>query len=861
MQPPLLCALGAAGLLAWPAPAAFAGKADPPGAVPVAKTKVTDVWVVFKTHFDIGYTDLLTNVLQRYRGEMMDNALALIEGNQNLPPDQRFVWTVPGWPLHHILGPLQTPERRVRIEKAIREGALAVHALPFTHHTESLELEDLVRGLHFSAQIDRDYGLPLVRSAKMTDVPEHCWVLPTLLKHAGVDFLHLGCNSACQYPRFPRLFYWEGPDGSRVLCDYSHEYGGDVLPPEDWPARNYLAMIMANDNHGPPTAAEVQDLRQRAAKGLPGVKIHFGTLDDFLRAIEAEKPQLPVVRGDTPDTWIHGLMSMPQSTKLARDIRPLESALDSLDTHLKLYGLTTAPLAQPLADAYENSLLYGEHTWGLCGDFGGRTIWPLAEWKKELPPDSQAKFLKSFDDHRAYIRKTDEIVTRELQSRLKQLAQSVQGASPRLLIWNALPWERSGLVDVDGKELYAIDVPPNGYMACPARFLLAPAEVDSFYTPFYRVTFDLQRGGISSLVEKKTERELVDRSSPFALGQYLHERFSRREVDAFFKAYSRMSGGWALADLGKPGMPDTPYLATSPGQWKLSARHSPFTDVATLTAGDTRDLAKACALKFTFSRYDNSVEVEWTVTDKTPDKTPEGGWLCFPFAVEKPRFTLGRVGGPVNPATDIIAGANRHLCAVSTGVFIDGPNQDGVSLCPLDSPVVSLDRPGLWLYDLDFVPQRPSVFVNLYNNKWNTNFPLWQEGSWSERVCFWPGKDLVVRSWEKRVPLLAVIAEGPAGDPPTTRAGLGVSRPGLSVSRPGVLVTAFGGNPDGPGTLLRVWEQSGVGGDLTVTLPGNFHTASPVNLRGEPAGKPTGIQDRKLVFKLPAYAPASYVLE
>ena len=149
---------------------------------PAKPVKVEDVWVVFKTHFDIGYTDLIADVLARYRGPMIDNALAVIEANQSLPPEQRFVWTIPGWPLYHILGPDQTPERRTRIIKALKDGALAVYAAPFALHTESFDPEDLVRGLHDSAQIARDNGLPLPRSAKMTDVPEHAWITPTLLK-------------------------------------------------------------------------------------------------------------------------------------------------------------------------------------------------------------------------------------------------------------------------------------------------------------------------------------------------------------------------------------------------------------------------------------------------------------------------------------------------------------------------------------------------------------------------------------------------------------------------------------------------------------------------------------------------------
>src|SRR5258708_31910378 len=95
-------------------------KANDPGI-----SKVTDVWVVFKTHFDLGFTDLPENVFARYRGEMMDNALSIINENSTLPKDEHFVWTVPGWPLYaQILGPLQTPERKARIEKAIRDGSI-----------------------------------------------------------------------------------------------------------------------------------------------------------------------------------------------------------------------------------------------------------------------------------------------------------------------------------------------------------------------------------------------------------------------------------------------------------------------------------------------------------------------------------------------------------------------------------------------------------------------------------------------------------------------------------------------------------------------------------------------------------------
>ena len=142
--------------------------------------------------------------------------------------------------------------------------------------------------------------------------------------------------------------------------------------------------------------------------------------------------------------------------------------------------------------------------------------------------------------------------------------------------------------------------------------------------------------------------------------------------------------------------------------------------------------------------------------------------------------------------------------------------------------------------------------------QWDTNFPLWQEGTWTSRVRLWVvrGKgteqDLITPAWEARTPALAAWAAGPAGR-------LAPSAAGLSVSRKGVLVTCFGPDPYGDGTLLRLWEQAGNGGRCEVALPAGFAATSalPVNLRGEPDGQALTVRGGTFSVDLPAYAPAS----
>lgn len=860
-----------------------------------AESPVREIVVVFKTHFDIGYTDLITNILTRYRTDFADRALSVIDQSRSRPPELQFTWTVPGWPLKTMLWDGQTPERREKLIRAVKEGRLAVHAMPFSLETETLDLEDLVEGMTYSADLAHGCGLPLPRAAKMTDVPEHTWVLPTLLKHAGVNFLQVGCNGGSKPMQVPPLFWWEGPDGSRLLTAYSPQYGTPLLPSKDWPYHAWLAMIMTGDNHGPPTAAEVDKLVAQASEKMPGVKLKFGRLEDFYDAFMAEgNTNVPVVRGDMPDTWIHGFEAMPIETKTGCDVRPLECAAATLDTELKSAGVSTPPLAKLLARAYENSLLYSEHTFGFYGSEPGG-FWYGDQWKQKLAEGKYARFLQSFDDKRAYIHTTEAIVTNALDTRMDLLARNVALDGPRVVVFNPLPWQRSGEVAVtlppgewsgvrgyadrmavepvatDGKSarFFARDVPAGGYRTYVPVVGKSPDEATAkdigvIASKFLRLKVDPARGGVVSLVDLKSGRELVAAREDNLLGSYLHERFAKTNVDAFVKAYCR---GWAAtpgSDFDKPIPPaeQLPYAAINLTNWTVRVESNRLVRTLVLYAADAAPLAKSITLKYTLYEDEPYLDVEWSIDDKTPNPIPEGGWLCFPFNIQQPHFQLSRLGSLIDPATDIIDGGNRHLICLNSGMTVTGPDGYGVGLCPLDSPLVSLDEPGLWKFSLHFTPKRARVFINLYNNQWDTNFPLWQNGSWYSRVRLWvvhgrdAEKNLITPSWEMREPLIAAGATGPWGKLPPEQAG-------LKLSRQGVLVTLFGPDPYSDKTLLRVWEQAGNTGSMRVDLPEDFQAtaAVPVNLRGEPEGKAVKIRNHAFSFHLGAFAPASFRLE
>lgn len=141
-------------------------------------------------------------------------------------------------------------------------------------------------------------------------------------------------------------------------------------------------------------------------------------------------------------------------------------------------------------------------------------------------------------------------------------------------------------------------------------------------------------------------------------------------------------------------------------------------------------------------------------------------WLAFPFHVTQPTFHLGRTGAIVNPATDFVKNSNHDYYFLNTGIAIVDNKGNGFGLNTPNAPAVSLDRPGLYRFSGDFIPQRPNVFINLFNTQWGTNFAEWVEGGLSAKVYLWSvdgyenEPSLITPTEETRVPLMAVYMEG-----------------------------------------------------------------------------------------------------
>jgi hypothetical protein len=862
--------------------------------------RVTDIVVVFKMHVDIGYTNWAEGVLQKYCNEMLEETLKSLDETADLPKEAQFVWTIPGWPLKYMLE-YSSPDKSERLAKAIKEGRIVPHALPVTFETEASDLESLVRGLSITSEINRKFGLPEARDAKLTDVPSHSWALPTVLKNAGVDFLHLGCNPGSASPDVPVLFWWQGPDSTQLLTFYWAEYyGSGILPPKDWPYKTWLAMIHTHENTGAPSPEEVAELLKSAKEELPDVNIRIGRLSDFYDLLMQEDPEIPVVTGDMPDTWIHGYLSKPRETRLSKYLQRETYNTEILNTQLNHWTGKNNTIKQYINDAVENMILYDEHTFGIALSHGNQHKWTYDDAFKINKSLGYYDYAESSWEEKANrIRAAERIIIPVRNKTMKALASNVGIEGKRIVVYNPLPWARSGRVTMfDGvyqknfriKGLRDLDsgttipvyedynllsfdvdeVPAMGYktyipvteIVDNAPSLFVDEQSGIIENEFFRLKIDKQKGSLSSVFDKQTNMQLVDLNSDTGFGQYFLERPGNDKINAYNKSYIKPGAeGWAYDEMIRPPIPLEKSLVYQ-GICERIVYHNLENALRATIFGKLNDLDDQKYL-VSYTLYANQpyIEITWGVDGKKPSPLPEAGWLAFPSNLENPAYRLYRTGGIVDPTTDFINNTNHDYYFLNTSMTLFDDTGKGMAINSPHAPGISIDTPGLFQFSGNRELNTGHVYVNMFNNQWGTNFTEWIEGSFSSKLYIWSygeydsEKSFITPSEETRVPLKGVFFDGKKGSLPTMQEG-------LSLSRKGILVTSF--RETDHGTELRLWEQAGNSGicQIKILAGADFKNAYPCNLRGEIIEE-KGIDIIHGTFEvlMEAYHPASFILK
>ena len=790
--------------------------------------------IVFKTHVDVGFTDLSANVMNKYTTTILSDAIAVCEQTQSLGESKQYVWTVPAWIMKAF-------DETGKIDDLTRRGQLAWHALPFTTHTEFCGLEEFIRGLVFSQNLSEKYGRYPV-AAKMTDVPGHTWMLPSILNAAGVKFLHLGSNPSVSAPDVPRLFWWEGPDGARILVFYSKgEYGSTLTPPDDWHYPVWLALMHTGDNQGAQNADFIKEIFRDIESVSPETEAVIGTLDDFYNELVKHRLNIPVIKKDLADTWIHGTGTYPNETALLRDLRGRMTETEKLATIYTATEFFDEPesnrIKKHLSSAYEQCIVYGEHTWGVDVK---TTIGHGRQYGKKGFLESKSKPCnikaeQSWEEQRNRCRTAE----KETRAVLDILAEK---AGENILKFNGLGWERDGL------PAFGSGVPEIEFKGRnTVKFKVKDGLIEN---DWFRIELCPSVSSIKSFIDKKTGKEWVFPEAP-GFGYYQYDVYGDDDVTEFMKAYTYRFFDWSVNDLGRMGYPFHPHIVfpvVNTGEGSRIEGKAGELSSSLLIISKTHDLShteygNAVEIKFTVTLYNDKpvIDIRYDLINKEESPMIEAGHFVFPLNLDYAKVILNKLGSVVDIETDIAYGANNALHCIDHFIDVtDGSN--GMAFIPKHTHLVSVGEQNILKYKPAYEKTKPSLFFNAFNNSYGTNFPQWMGGdslSFEFRLIphkgDWKDGGIYKKAIEYRTPLIDAHA-------PVTQTAVGSATPATMQTASyasffdlseadGMEVLAFKQAEKGDGFILRLHDISGEEHECAIKFPKLFDKISRCDLQ------------------------------
>lgn len=627
--------------------------------------------VLFKTHLDIGFTDMAQNVTENYMRNFLPNAMKV--ARQMRGEKERFIWTTGSWLIRKYL---EEGSDRELLEDAVRHGEVRWHGLPFTTHTECMNRELFEYGVSLSRKLDEHFGMKTI-AAKMTDVPGHTIAMVPILAANGIRFLHIGVNPASKKPDVPTLFWWQAPGGEKLLVMYNSDYGQLTEIGDSGVA---VCFAHTGDNCGPQSVEQIRKVYSDLHAQYPEAELTAGTLEDV--AGEALKQKnLPVITQEIGDSWIHGIGTDPRKMNQFRGLLRLQSAeklsaadKEAMDRELLLVPEHTWGLDEKtwLGKTRELGYLHGEYETFLKEDF-------VREEKTEM----FQRMEKSWWEQRAYVERAAQAAPKELSDKVYKCMDE----------YHREHWNIEGYTEVKAADDGRYHIPSlNGWSL----------SVD-------------QNGAVCSM--QKGEKILADDSHRIA--GFIYEVFSRNEYADFLRRYQTCDQQWAHEDFDKIGMEKAishyqEYLPQVTALW-----HCEDTAVIRMTLpeeavqlyGGMRELETVLRAE------EDQIFVDFAWWGKEATRVAEGSWLAF--GVPERITGIQKLGSTIDPGKVILHG-NRRLHATDGAVFFET-----ISVSPLDSPLVSVGERGLLKFpDTDADLDR-GIFCNLHNNIWGTNFPMW----------------------------------------------------------------------------------------------------------------------------------------
>ncbi len=705
-------------------------------------------WKVYITphaHTDIGYTHRQPEVAERM-SRNLDTAVETLKTTDQFSYILDSAWAAEDYCA------TRSPEKRDELIRLIREGRIGLPSNYVDLLTQTASLEDLIHNGDFSEGLLGPEGLRADR-VDMVDVASATGAYPTILSGMGVKWL-LHANNQDRGPfRFNgglhrhSPFWWQGPDGSRILVWLSRMYcelkkvcgsPGSIEAAER--GLGMWLMDYARADYAPDAVilygmeADNTDLDVRMADF---VREWNGTYDyprlipsngsSFFEYVSSRwGDRFPVYQGDEGAWWEDGAASSLRETVRLRRAQDGLKCAEPLESFAAILSGGRFPLHQ-YDEAWRQVLLYDEHTWG--------SFMSQADPDALLQADSWA-YKQAMSDE-AFSR-TNALLWRSAS----RLSLMWNNDGREIVVYNPYSFPQAGwaLAEIakreaiclsDGSEaewrtvstsasqrqvLLKVEELP-GY-AC-RRYRLRPRREEDrggwsrplpvsprmvLENRWYRVTVDTEAGTICSLYDRELDRELC--AQP--IGRLLY---------AVGGEGSRLRGNHA--GLRR----DPPEIRHAFLPRETAAEETALDQRLTLTGDGIRARVQMTVIlpkdrKELLLRYD---------VDKEATMSPEAVYVAFPFdePAGAPVLSDSQTGW-VDWMRDTLPGCCREWLPLQTSVLLRGRGHD-IQLASPDAFLFTVGGPvtGRWRSDLDV--SGGEIWSYVMNNYWHTNY-LGQQG-------------------------------------------------------------------------------------------------------------------------------------
>jgi len=715
--------------------------------------------------------------------------------------------------------------------------------------------ESLVRQLLVGKRYFKEKFGSEVRIGWNPDSFGYTWQLPQIYKKSGVDYFvtqKMTWNDANQLPM--KLFWWQSPDGSRVLTYFPHDYVNDIEPlriASDVAALQtahpgmpeMMHLFGVGDHGGGPTRVMLEDGMHWSSPGVVFPKANFGIAQGFFSDIEKKI--------DTAHSPLWNYKTLAEGTAQLRDSENGKLTLPVWNDELYFEyhrGVFTTQANHKRNMRESEELLLDAEKYSSLAWLAGRP-YPGAElteaWKKVLfnqfhdlaAGSGIADIYRDAQRDYDFVRLQSEQVTSHA---LNTIASSVDttGNGVPVLVVNPLAWERTDLVSMNvqmpeivkgelsvlnshgERQLFQMlannpslhtyrlltevkNVPSLGYevlhVVAGGSAMPTDLKVDglTMENAALRVTVDAKNGCISSLYDKYSKFESIAANG--CGNELIGFKDTPKDYDAwnidadFEQQFTKLDMVDSVEAIEKGPLRATIRVIRS---WQKSK----FVQDISIYAG--------------LDRVDVRNEIDWHETHVLlkaafPVAATSGeATYEIPYgAIQRPttrsnRFEAAKFEVPALRWADL-GDANHGFSLINESKY--GYDAKGNVLR------ISLLRSPTWP-DPEADRGHHSFSYSLYPHK----------GDWKQALT-------VRRGYEFNYKLSATQIESHQGILPASHFF-------VDVKQDNVILTAMKKAEDGDGLLFRFYEWAGKAGDVQLTVPPGATDAAVTNLMEQPEG-------------------------